>query len=72
MVKQRFVALQVDLTDDNPDGELRRKLFGGDALPVVGFIDSSGNPVTGNVIGVDLNAEDVDAEEFIEMLEAVK
>ena len=60
------------MTDDNPDGELRRKLFGGDALPVVGFIDSSGNPVTGNVIGVDLNAEDIDAEEFIEMLEAVK
>ena len=71
-MKQRFVALQVDLTDENPDGELRRKLFGGDALPVVGFIDSSGNPVTGNVIGVDLNAEDIDAEEFIEMLEAVK
>ena len=48
------------------------QLIAFDALPVVGFIDSSGNPVTGNVIGVALNAEDIDAEEFIEMLEAVK
>ncbi|GEM_PF-4690701 len=72
-VNARFVAVRVKLDVQNhPEEHFRLELFGAMGLPTVGLVDSTGAPVEGKTIGLDLTVGEFDAAQYVEILESVK